>query len=121
MANTFKLFTIADVAVDSGTYSTIYTVAGSTTGIVLGLALANKINAARTVTVKITSDTANRSGSGSTANESITLLNEVTIPADTTLELFEGQKLILETTDVMTIGCSVASSVDAALSVMEQT
>ena len=31
MANTFKVFTIADVAVDSGTFSTIYTVAGSTT------------------------------------------------------------------------------------------
>ena len=121
MANTFKLFTIADVAIDSGTYSTIYTVASSTTGIVLGLALANKINAARTVTVKITSDTASSTGTGSTANESSTRLNEVTIPADTTLELFEGQKLVLETTDVMTIGCSAASSVDAALSVMEQT
>jgi len=45
----------------------------------------------------------------------------VTIPADTSLELFEGQKLVLEATDVMTIGCSVASSVDATLSVMEQT
>lgn len=121
MANNYKLFSIADVAVDSGTYSTIYTVAGSTTGVVLGLTLCNKINAARTVTVKITSDTANRTGSGSTANESITLLNEVSIPADTTLEVLTGSKLILETTDVMTVGCGTASSVDAALSVLEIT
>ena len=42
MANTFKVFTIADVAIDSGTFSTIYTVAGSTTGIVLGLNICNK-------------------------------------------------------------------------------
>ena len=41
MANTFKVFTIADVAIDSGTFSTIYTVAGSTTGIVLGLNICN--------------------------------------------------------------------------------
>ena len=121
MANTFKVCTIADVAVDSGTYSTIYTVAGSTTTVVLGLALANKINAARTVTVKIASDTANRTAANDAANESVTLLNEVSVPADTTLEVLAGQKYVLETTDVMTIGCSVASSVDATLSIMEIT
>ena len=121
MANTFKVCTIADVAVDSGTYSTIYTIASSTTTIILGLALANKINAARTVTVKITSDTANRTGSGSTANENVTLLNEVSIPADTTLEVLAGQKYVMEATDVMTIGCSAGSSVDATLSILEIT
>jgi hypothetical protein len=47
MANTFKVCTIADVAVDSGTFSTLYTVAGSTTTVILGLSIANKINAAR--------------------------------------------------------------------------
>ena len=44
MANTFKVCTIADVAVDSGTFSTLYTVAGSTTTVVLGLSIANKKN-----------------------------------------------------------------------------
>jgi hypothetical protein len=121
MANTFKLFTIADVAVDSGTFSTIYTVAGSTTGIVVGLALCNKIASARTVTVKVTSDTAGRTGNNDAANESITLLNEVTVPADTTLEVLAGQKYVLETTDIMTIGASVGSSIDATLCVMEIT
>ena len=121
MANTFKVATIADVAVDSGTYSTIYTVARSTTPVVLGLTLCNKINAARTVTVKITSDTANRTGANNAANENVTLLNEVSIPADTTLEVLSGQKLVLETTDVLTIGASVASSIDATLSIMEIT
>ena len=73
------------------------------------------------MTVKISSDTANRTGSGSTANENVTLLNEVSIPADTTLEVLSGQKYVLETTDVMTIGASAGSSVDATLSVMEIT
>ena len=62
MANTFKVFTIADVAIDSGTFSTIYTVAGSTTGIVLGLNISNKDATDRDVTVKITSNTGNRTG-----------------------------------------------------------
>jgi len=121
MANTFKVCTIADVAVDSGSYSTIYTVASSTTTVVLGLTLCNKIASARTVTVKITSDTANRTAANNAANESVTLLNQVSIPADTTLEVLAGQKYVLETTDVMTIGASVATSVDATLSIMEIT
>ena len=62
MANTFKVCTIADIAVDSGTFSTIYTVAGSTTTVILGLALCNKINATRTVTVKFACATGNRTG-----------------------------------------------------------
>ena len=121
MANTFKVCTIADVAVDSGTFSTLYTVAGSTTTVILGLSISNKINAARTVTVKLTSDTANRTASNNAANENVTLLNEVSIPADTTLEVFAGQKIVMETTDVLTIGASAGSSLDATLSIMEIT
>ena len=95
MANTFKVCTIADVAVDSGTFSTLYTVAGSTTTVILGLSIANKINAARTVTVKLTSDTGNRTGANDAANQNVTLLNEVSVPADTTLEVFAGQHQLL--------------------------
>ena len=53
MANTFKVFTIADVAIDSGTFSTIYTVAGSTTGIVLGLNICNKDATIETLQLKL--------------------------------------------------------------------
>ena len=121
MANTFKVFTIANVAIDSGTFSTIYTVAGSTTGIVLGLNICNKDASDRDVTVKISSNTGNRTGSNDAANVDVTLLNEVAIPADSTLEVFGGQKLVLEATDVITIGASAASKLDAALSVLEIT
>ena len=121
MANTFKVFTIADVAIDSGTFSTIYTCATSTTGIVLGLNICNKDASDRDVTVKLASDTGNRTGSNDAANESVTLLNEVSVPADTTLEVFAGQKIVMETTDVLTIGASAGSALDATLSVMEIT
>ena len=121
MANTFKVFTIADVAVDSGTYSTIYTCAGSTQGIVLSLNLCNKTDTDRDVTVKLSSDTAGRTGSNDTANEAVTLLNEVIVPANTTLEVMSGQKHVIETTDVLTIGAEAGSAIDATLSMMEIT
>ena len=121
MANTFKVFTIADVAVDSGTFSTLYTVAGSTTSVILGLNIANKTSTDRDVTVKLESNTSNRTGSNDANNENVTLLNEVSVPADTTLEVFAGQKLVVETTDVITIGASAGSALDATLSVMEIT
>ena len=62
-----------------------------------------------------------RTGANDAANEDVTLLNEVTIPADSTLEVFSGQKIVVETTDVITIGAKTASRLDATLSVMEIT
>ena len=103
MANTFKVFTIADVAVDSGTFSTLYTAGTGVTAIVLGLNICNKNATEEDVTVKLTSNTGNRTGANDAANEDVTLLNEVTIPADSTLEVFAGQKIVVETTDVITL------------------
>ena len=121
MANTFKVFTIADVAVDSGTFSTLYTAGTGVTAVVLGLNICNKNATEEDVTVKLTSNTGNRTGANDTANVNVTLLNEVTIPADSTLEVFSGQKIVVETTDVITIGAKTASRLDATLSVMEIT
>ena len=105
MANTFKVFTIADVAVDSGTFSTIYTAGTGVTAVVLGLNICNKDAAEQDVTVKLTSNTGSRTGANNVANEDVTLLNEV----------------VVETTDVITIGAKTASKLDATLSVMEIT
>tara|TARA_B100000073_G_scaffold128361_1_gene105064 strand:+ start:414 stop:779 length:366 start_codon:yes stop_codon:yes gene_type:complete len=121
MANTFKVFTIADVAVDSGTFSTLYTAGSGVTAVVLGLNICNKDAAEQDVTVKLTSNTSNRTGNNDAANVNVTLLNEVVIPADSTLEVFAGQKIVVETTDVITIGAKTASKLDATLSVMEIT
>ena len=121
MANTFKVFTIADVAVDSGSFSTLYTAGSGVTAVVLGLNICNKDAAEQDVTVKLTSNTGNRTGNNDAANVNVTLLNEVVIPADSTLEVFAGQKIVVETTDVITIGAKTASKLDATLSVMEIT
>ena len=121
MANTFKVFTIADVAVDSSTFSTLYTAGSGVTAVVLGLNICNKDSTEQDVTVKLTSNTSNRTGNNDAANVNVTLLNEVVIPADSTLEVFAGQKIVVETTDVITIGAKTASKLDATLSVMEIT
>ena len=121
MANTFKVFTIANVAKDDSTFSTLYTAGSGVTAVVLGLNICNKLASEEDVTVKLTSNTGNRTGNNDAANVNVTLLNEVVIPADSTLEVFAGQKIVVETTDVITIGAKTASKLDATLSVMEIT
>ena len=121
MANTFKVFTIANVAKDDSTFSTLYTAGSGVTAVVLGLNICNKDSTEQDVTVKLTSNTSNRTGNNDAANVNVTLLNEVVIPADSTLEVFAGQKIVVETTDVVTIGAKTASKLDATLSVMEIT
>ena len=123
MANTFKVITVADIIIDTaGTpYSVVYTVAGSTTTIVVGLNLCNKTATDSDVTVTLVSDTGSRAVANNAANEQVILLNEVSVPADTTLEVLSGQKVVMETTDVLRIGAAHGSAIDVALSVMEIT
>ena len=83
--------------------------------------MCNKTATDRDVTVKLSSDTGSRTGDNDAANEAVTLLNEVVIPADTTLEVLGGQKIVIETTDVITIGAEAGSAIDATLSMMEIT
>ena len=49
------------------------------------------------------------------------LLKAVDIPANTTLEVFGGQKVVVQTTDVIKAQASAATALDVALSIMEIT
>ena len=110
MANTFKLKTATTIS-GGVTHTTVYTVDAATTAVVLGLILANQTTLAKTATVTITTS----------VGEDPIILNAVAIPANSTLEVFSGQKLVLETGDAMLVSCSVADAIDVALSVMEIT
>jgi hypothetical protein len=114
MANTFKNAAVADVS--SGSYDTLYTAPGSSGGteqvVVLGLAIANKTTAAVTVKVQLT-DTS--------AATTFQLLEDVSIPANTTLETLAGQKYILEAADILKVQAGTATSLDCVLAVMEKT
>ena len=115
MANTFKVITKAGVT----SADVIYTVAGSTTTIILGLIIGNTTSGAITSSVTLGTDTANRAGANNETNQDVELVTSTAIPANSSLELLGGNKIVMETTDTLTVVGSGA--VDIALSVMEIT
>ena len=121
MANTFKTVTFAAEPASAGTPYVMYTVAGSTTTVVLGLVLANIHTAQVTATVRLVSDTANRAVTNNTANGTSIIVKDAPIPVGGALELLAGNKVVLETTDQITIDCSVADKLSGTLSIMEIT
>ena len=121
MANTFKVVTFAAEPNVAATPYKMYTVAGSTTTVVLGLILTNIHTSAITVEVELVSDTANRGGANDVANGTSFLVQDVSIPTGSSLELLTGGKVVLEATDEIKVDCSVADKVSGSLSIMEIT
>ena len=121
MANTFKVVTFAAEPASAGTPYKMYTVAGSTTTVILGLILTNIHTSSVTVEVELVSDTANRGGANNVTNGTSFLVQNVSIPSGSSLELLTGGKVVLETTDEIKIDCSVADKVSGSLSIMEIT
>tara|TARA_R100001594_G_scaffold83879_1_gene118431 strand:- start:348 stop:695 length:348 start_codon:yes stop_codon:yes gene_type:complete len=115
LANTFKTITKAGVT----SADVIYTVAGSTTSVVLGLMLGNTTSSTITATVTLGTDTANRAGANNEANQDVELITSTSIPGNSTLELLSGNKVVMETTDTLSVTGSGAT--DVCLSVMEIT
>ena len=115
MANTFKVITKANLT----SADVIYTVGGSTTTIILVLMLGNTTSGASNATVTLGTDTASRAGDGTEANQDVELLTTTAIPGNTTLELLAGNKVVMETTDTLSVTGSAA--LDVVLSVMEIT
>ena len=121
MANTFKVVTFAAEPNASLTPYVMYTAASGTTTVVLGLVLANIDSSQRTATVRLVSDTANRAITNNTANGTSIIVKDAPIPAGSSLEIMSGNKVILETTDQITIDCDVADKLSGTLSIMEIT
>jgi len=116
MANTKKKKTNGAMPSSAGTPLTLYTVASSTTTVVIGLTLCNIHTTGVTADVQLVSDT-----SDTETNETVLLAKDVSIPAGSSLELLSGGKYVLQTTDIMKIDCSVAGKIDACLSILEIT
>nr|BAR32100.1 virion structural protein [uncultured Mediterranean phage uvMED] len=116
MANNFKLKTNAAMPASAGTPLTLYTCPSSTQTIVIGLTLCNVHTTAVTADVQLVSDT-----SDTETNETVKLIDGVSIPAGSSLELLSGGKYVLQATDILKIDCSIASKLDATLSILEIT
>jgi len=121
MANTFKVVTFAAEPASAGTPYVMYTVASSTTTVILGLVLTNLNTTSVTAEVELVSDTGNRNGTNNVANGTAFLVKDVNIPAGSSLEVLTGGKVVMETTDVLKIDCSVADKLSGTLSIMEIT
>ena len=116
MANTFKVKTHAAMSASANTFETLYTCGASGGAVVLGLILCNVHTSQVTVDVQLVSDT-----SDTETNQTVKLLNAVPIPAGSSLEILSGNKVVLQSTDVMKVACSVAAKIDTTLSIMEIT
>ena len=116
MANTFKVKTNGAMPASAGTPLTLYTVPNSTTTVVIGLMLCNIHTASVTADVQLVSDT-----SDTETNETVLLIKDVTIPANTTLEVLTGGKIVIQATDILKIDCSVTAKIEATLSILEIT
>jgi hypothetical protein len=121
MANTFKQINFAAEPNSAGTPYVMYTVASSTTAVIIGLLLTNIHTTSVTTEVELVSRTANRGGANNVANGTSFLVKDVSIPNGSTLELLTGGKVVLEAGDVLRIDCSVADKLSGSLSVLEIT
>ena len=108
MANTFKLKSKANVGV---TTAGVYVVPSSTTTVVIGITLANTSGSSVNVGVGIPRAT----------TDDISILKNVPIPQVSSLEVMQGNKIVLETTDTLTAKSDVNNSLDVALTIMEIT
>jgi hypothetical protein len=102
MANTFKNYTGASIGTSP---STVYTVPAATVAVVIGLNLANRTASSVTVDVQL----------GSTY-----IVKAAPVPSGSALSVLDG-KIIAETTETIVVTSDTASSIDAIVSVLEQT
>lgn len=109
MAEVFKNASVANVGTSSA--NTIYTAPGNTTSIILGAAIANKSESTAVGVTVFFYD--------SSANTTTRLLSDVEIPVKTTLEVFSGQKYILEDSDTISIQSDTGSAVDITVGLLE--
>ena len=108
MANTFKLKTKKNVGI---TTADVYTVPAATTTVVIGITLANISGTGCLVGI----------GLERASSDDIKLLKNAPIPHGSSLEFMQGNKIVLETTDKITVESDANNSIDVALTIMEIT
>ena len=108
MANTFKLKTKANVGT---TTADVYVVPSSTTCVVIGVTLSNTSGSGINVGIGITRS----------STDDVNLMKNVPIPQGSSLEFMQGNKVVLEATDTVTVDSDTNNSIDAALTIMEIT
>ena len=109
MANTFKLKSKNNICVST---VGIYTVPGATTTVIIGVTAANVSGQGINVGIGIS-----RGANG----DDISILKNVPIPQGSSLEIMQGNKIVVESADTVTAKSDVNGTLDVALTIMEIT
>ena len=128
MANTLKVITASASDIDGSggdlsadTDRNLYTVPSAKTAIIVGFHVCNILTNTIKITVTISSDTgSNASGFGGATNKDAFLVKNVPVPEGSTIELLSGNKIFLNTTDIIKIQSDTAASFNCVLSFVEQ-
>jgi len=115
MANTFKLKSKTNVGV---TTVGIYTVPAATTTVVIGITLANTSGSGINVGVGVSRAAEGAVGLG-TGHDDISFLKNTPIPQGSSLEVMQGNKIVMEASDIFKAESDVNNSLDVALTIME--
>ena len=118
MANDFKSNSKSNIAIDSGTYSTMYTALLNKETILLEVDIANTHSADITVDVKI-----NKNCRATTGVDDVFLVKAAPVPVGGALKAVSGQKIVMEGSatglDTITVAASVANAADCIVSYLE--
>ena len=109
MANTFKNEVFNGSNTAASTDMNVYTVAASTTTVVIGLVLANTSSSQITASIKLN------------AGSIVFLAKDIPIPSGSSFEYMSGNKIILQAGHSIKIQSDTANSADTCLSIMEIT
>jgi len=118
MANDFKSNSKANIAIDSGTYSTLYTALLDKETILLEVDIANTSASDITVDVKL-----NKNSRASTGVDDVFIVKAAPVPTGGALKVVSGQKIVMEGSgtglDTLTVAASVGSAADCIVSYLE--
>ena len=113
MANTFKVDTKSSVVTDAVSNSTtnVLSAGASATVILLSILISNKTGSSANADVFLVTNT----------GDDVYLIRNAPVPAGSSLEIISGNKVIMESSDVLRVRADTASALDVAVSYLEQT
>lgn len=113
MANTFKIDTKSSLVTDavSNTTTNVLSAGATATVIVLSVLVSNKTGTSANVDVYLVTNT----------GDDVYLIRNAPVPAGSSLELISGNKVIMESSDILRARSDTAAALDIAVSYLEQT
>ena len=113
MANTFKIDTKSSVVTDaiSSANCNVLSAGASATVILLSILVSNKTGSSANVDVYLVTNT----------GDDVYLIRNAPVPAGSSLEIVSGNKIIMESSDVLRARADTATALDIAISYLEQT